>query len=279
VSSADFASTRIVFNSAPSNADLWPYYVPVAGRTIARPEDGEVRQSYHEHVFILTLRGAGRVKVGQSTYKAKPGDLAWIDTAQIYAHGAELTQRWLYLWVAVSGFGLDALRLQLGFDHKPVLSGCGDLSSLFQGFFDELSEPQACDHGGLSVMVSAMLAKVSGRRADIQTPVQSTAVAQVTGQVRKELHRAWSIPELTKISGLSQSQLFRRFRSETGSSPMEWLRQERMVLAGYLLRTTDLQVSQVAGQSGYQDPFHFSRDFKRLQGVSPRAYRAEFKNA
>jgi AraC family transcriptional regulator of arabinose operon len=276
VSSPDFASTRIVFNSAPSNAEIWPYYVPVAGRTVARPEDGEVRQNYHEHVFILTLRGAGHITVGRSKYEAVPGDLAWIDTANIYAHGAEQSQQWLYLWVAVSGHGLDALRLQLGFDGKPVVNDCDDLSSLFQAAFDELSEPKTCDPGSLNALVSAMLAKVSSKRGGLQPSAQSTAVSQVANQVRKELHRSWSIPELAKISGLSPSQLFRRFKSETGSSPMGWLRQERMTLASYLLRTTDLPVSQVALQSGYQDPFHFSRDFKRVQGVPPRAYRAGF---
>ncbi|MEC8196830.1 MAG: AraC family transcriptional regulator, partial [Pseudomonadota bacterium] len=163
-----------------------------------------------------------------------------------------------------------------GFDGKPVVNDCDDLSSLFQAVFDELSEPQASDAGSLNALVSAMLAKASSKRGGLQPSAQSAAVSQVVNQVRKELHRAWSIPEFTKISGLSPSQLFRRFKLETGSSPMGWLRQERMVLASYLLRTTDLPVSQVALQSGYQAPFHFSRDFKRVRGVSPRAYRAEF---
>ncbi len=269
-----FENSSIVFNASPADLGIWPYTVPVAGRTNARGADGMVRQNYHQHVLILTLGGKGVIEVGGAAYEAQVGDLAWIDTALTYAHGAEAEEKWSYLWMAVSGHGLDALRLQLGFDAAPIESGCQELTGAFDAALATLFQPDANAPSALSALVGNVLAKVSILRSDCYSARDITVVSKVAEQVRKELDRAWTIADLVSLSGLSPSQLFRRFKAETGNSPMGWLRKERIVLASYVLRTTEKPIAQVASQCGYQDPFHFSRDFKRMQGFSPRAYRA-----
>lgn len=268
-----FEKSSFVFNTSPADLGIWPYTVPVAGRTNTRRSDGMVRQNYHEHVLILTLRGTGAIEVGGVIYEAQSGDFAWIDTALTYAHGADAEEEWCYLWMGVAGYGLDALHRHLGFDRSPIVGGCGDLTAVFDAVKTALSQPETINPGALSALVSDVLAQVSQLRSDCNQSRETTAVAKITQQVRNELDRHWSIADFVTLSGLSQSQIFRRFKAETGNSPMGWLRKERVVLASYLLRTTEKPIAQVALQCGYQDPFHFSRDFKRLQGLAPRAYR------
>lgn len=269
--------SAIVFNETPVDLNLWPYDVPAAGRTLVQADHGMVRQNYHEHVLILTLQGLGRIEVGQTQFETRPGDLAWIDTALAYAHGAGFETDWGYLWMAISGHGLHALHHQLGFDEVPVVRDCGDLESVFESVFAQLLRSDKGKATLLNSLVPRVLEKAFLVRGEGQPVNQTTAVRRVTQRVRADLHRPWDIAELTDISGLSQSQFFRRFKAETGKSPMGWLRKERIVLACYLLRTTALPVAQIALQCGYPDPFHFSRDFKRLQGHAPRAFRAQFR--
>ncbi|WP_299426133.1 AraC family transcriptional regulator [uncultured Shimia sp.] len=272
-----FDASAIVFNETPVDLNLWPYDVPAAGRTLVQADHGMVRQNYHEHVLILTLQGTGRIEVGKAQFEARPGDLAWIDTALSYAHGAGYETDWGYHWMAISGHGLHALHHLLGFDEVPVASGCGDLVPVFESVFARLSRSDGGKAALLNSLVPRVLEKAFLVRGREQPVNQTTAVRRVTQRVRAELHRPWDIAELADISGLSQSQLFRRFKAETGNSPIGWLRKERIVLACYLLRTTALSIAQVALQCGYLDPFHFSRDFKRLQGRAPRAFRAQFR--
>jgi AraC-like DNA-binding protein len=73
--------------------------------------------------------------------------------------------------------------------------------------------------------------------------------------------------------GLSSSQVHRRFQKVVGSSPMNWLRRERMNAAKRLLVQTDTPISEVALCCGYPDPLHFSREFRRVTGLSPTAFR------
>lgn len=82
----------------------------------------------------------------------------------------------------------------------------------------------------------------------------------------------WSINELAKVSALSRSTFFERFRRETGVRPMEYLLRWRMSLAKNLLRSSDMSVSQVAQHTGYSSYSTFSVAFTRQVGVSPTTY-------
>jgi AraC-like DNA-binding protein len=270
-------TSTIVFNAAQEDGTLWPYHVSVAGRTVARHHDGMVVQNYHEHVLILTLSGHGCVELGKERFDVLPGDLAWIDTARSYAHGADANSDWTYLWMSFAGHGVDALHVHLGFDKKPVLQGAADQQPVFKAVMGTLSAHSAYGSGLVSAKVSELLADLAALRSGREHAGLSGVVMRVSHRMRSQLDRAWCVEDLAKIAGISQSQLFRRFKDETGNSPMGWLRGERMVLARYLLRTTEQPISHVALKCGYADPFHFSRDFKRHHGHAPRHFRAEVR--
>ena len=68
--------------------------------------------------------------------------------------------------------------------------------------------------------------------------------------------------------------LFHRFSDD---SPYQLLLKLRVNLSVDLLLGTDLLVKQVAERAGFDDPFHFSRVFKRMQGISPAAFQRMHK--
>ncbi|WP_430458980.1 AraC family transcriptional regulator [Shimia sagamensis] len=236
-----------------------------------------VCQNFHEHVLILGLSGNGCVELGRERFELLPGDLAWIDTALSYAHGADAKSDWTYLWMSFAGHRVDALHAHLGFQQAPIVHGCADQKPRFDAVKEALSVNSACSPGLVSAKISDLLADLASLRSAQGHMGPSGVVMRVSHSLRSQLDRAWSVEDLAEIAGISQSQLFRRFKEETGNSPMAWLRRERMVLACYLLRTTEHPVSHVALKCGYADPFHFSRDFKRHQGCAPRHFRAEIR--
>ncbi|MNT85189.1 HTH-type transcriptional activator Btr [compost metagenome] len=56
---------------------------------------------------------------------------------------------------------------------------------------------------------------------------------------------------------------------------MDWLRHERINRAKRLLVEPDAKVSAVAAHCGYPDPYHFSRDFRRLTGYTPTKFKRD----
>lgn len=76
---------------------------------------------------------------------------------------------------------------------------------------------------------------------------------------------------------LSPAQFHRVFLQCTGVSPMRFLREVRVRRAQRALMSTNLSVQEIARQVGYEDPFVFSKIFKRISGLGPRAYRERLK--
>ncbi|MFJ4861948.1 MULTISPECIES: GlxA family transcriptional regulator [unclassified Streptomyces] len=89
--------------------------------------------------------------------------------------------------------------------------------------------------------------------------------------------RELTLDELARRSGMSVRTLNRRFREQTGTSPLQWLHRARIRQAQYLLETTAHPVERIAAQVGFGSPTAFRDRFKRLTGTSPHAYRRTFR--
>lgn len=68
---------------------------------------------------------------------------------------------------------------------------------------------------------------------------------------------------------LSRTQAFRRIKSVTGKSPLEYIRERRLARANELLSTTDMTVQQVANHLCFSSPSYFSKCYKEMFSVSP----------
>ncbi|HEV8172713.1 MAG TPA: helix-turn-helix domain-containing protein [Actinoplanes sp.] len=77
-------------------------------------------------------------------------------------------------------------------------------------------------------------------------------------------------------AGMSTRTLNRRFREQTGTTPLQWLHRARIRQAQYLLEVTAHPVDRIAAQVGFGSPTAFRDRFKRIVGTSPHAYRAAF---
>lgn len=83
-----------------------------------------------------------------------------------------------------------------------------------------------------------------------------------------------SLETLASEAGLSVSHFSEMFRRETHHSPIAFYTHLRVRAACRLLDLTDKPVKVVAQETGYGDPYYFSRVFKKAMGVSPDKYRA-----
>lgn len=81
------------------------------------------------------------------------------------------------------------------------------------------------------------------------------------------------LPDVSKAAGMSIHHFGRVFRQHMRESPMHYLKRIRINQARYLLEHTDLLVEEIAFDVGFSDPFHFSRVFRTLNKLSPRAWR------
>ncbi|MFI6003473.1 AraC family transcriptional regulator [Streptomyces sp. NPDC051366] len=87
--------------------------------------------------------------------------------------------------------------------------------------------------------------------------------------------RAWTVPELAALSGLSRAAFARSFRRALGQAPMQYLTDWRMTLARDYLRTGEPTLAQVAARTGYASPYAFAAAFRRHHGRPPGLWREQ----
>jgi transcriptional regulator GlxA family with amidase domain len=93
------------------------------------------------------------------------------------------------------------------------------------------------------------------------------------------LDRELTVEELARRAKMSPRTFARRFKATTGTTPLQWLLTQRVVLAQRLLEGTDLPVEIVARHAGFGSSATLRQHFGRVVGTAPLAYRQTFRRA
>ena len=142
------------------------------------------------------------------------------------------------------------------------------------------------DHGAGAAADAARLA-VSPRRRDggqaqyipprPHRPAES--LEPLLGWLTSQSHRELTVRDIAARAHTSERTLNRRFREETGRSPLQWLAQLRVRRAQELLESSDLGVEEIARQVGFRSISNFRATFTRHSGAAPQTYRRTFRSS
>ena len=117
------------------------------------------------------------------------------------------------------------------------------------------------------------------RQLDRSLPEEIGAdpLAEVVAWALEHLHEQFDVETLAARAYMSRRTFDRRFRTLTGSAPLQWLITQRVLQAQRLLETSDYSVDEVAGRCGFRSPVALRGHFRRQLGASPASYRAAYR--
>lgn len=95
--------------------------------------------------------------------------------------------------------------------------------------------------------------------------------------MEENAHRELRLEEIAAQAMMSTRTLSRRFREQTGTTPLQWLKFSRLRKAQVLLETTGDSIECIATQVGFGSSTSLREQFKQVVGVSPQAYRHAFR--
>jgi two-component system, response regulator YesN len=98
-------------------------------------------------------------------------------------------------------------------------------------------------------------------------------VQRIIDQLNRDLRRKLTLADLAQVVGHSRSLLCRVFKEETGLTVKQYLKKLRMKKACELLQGTSLIIKEICAAVGMRDQSHFTRDFKKIHGLTPTEYR------
>lgn len=122
--------------------------------------------------------------------------------------------------------------------------------------------------------------RAGGQAQYIDQPAPPTAhgLAELTDWITAHLDQPLTVADLAARAHLSERHLARRFRAETGQSPLQWMVHQRVLAARRLLETTDLPLEAIAQRTGLGTASTLRRHLHHTIGITPSTYRQAFKS-
>ncbi|MBD3919909.1 helix-turn-helix domain-containing protein [Paenibacillus sp. PR3] len=129
----------------------------------------------------------------------------------------------------------------------------------------------------LEELIGTEIKALTTTPADMMTPIPvpspSNIIDKVKEFVEESLHQNITLKEISNIFHFNYSYLGQKFKSHENMTFNEYLLQQRMEKAKYLLEHTDMKIYEIANEVGYTEMDWFYKKFKAYTGVSANEFR------
>lgn len=260
---------------------------PIPGFRLTRATESTERvHAVSKPCFCVIAQGAKEVFLGDMMYRYDPGHYL-LATIEVPLTGrivdASKQNPYLALRLELAPILVGSVMVEAAL---PAPSGTGDakavvVSALDSGLLDStlrlvrlLESP---DEARVLLplikreIIYRLLTGEQGARLR-HVPMQgghSHCIADAVEQLRKNFDKPLRIETLAKELGMSPSGFHHHFKMVTDMSPLQYQKQLRLQEARRLMLGENLDAASAGYRVGYDDPTHFSKDYKRLFGTPP----------
>lgn len=113
--------------------------------------------------------------------------------------------------------------------------------------------------------------------ADSRTRMSPGAMERARRWLEEHIDQPYRLEDVARAAAISERSLLRHYRAAHGVTPLQYLHQARATRARMLLETTYLTVEAISEACGYRDAAMFRRVFSQATGLTPSAYREQFR--
>ena len=242
-----------------------------------------VMHAHDDLVEIVLVRGGeSRYFVGGTPYDARRGDLFVFNSRVVHDEPSGPDRPVANSSLALGGLAVPGLRENtlIPEDAAPVCRLSEQqtlrLERLYDVLYDELT---AGNDDGAHHLLMAILTLVEQFRAALAGGSVADANAfarRIKDYIDRHFAEEFSLQQMADALHVSPYYLAHVCKEATGYSPLQYVLRRRIGEAQTLLITTDLPVTRIAAQVGYDNPSHFNAQFSKAVGMPPRTFRREY---
>jgi len=223
-----------------------------------------------DHDFIYLLQGEWKIGQNDEIYPMTEDTLVILPAGQTHYGVSPCQPRTKTVYFHVSAAD-DLLSSTVG---EPCCRKVQD-PAIKKLFFDIVSAHQSGDVRRAEVLFALLLCQLSPPPAAV--PV-SELVSQVQNIIRQNPERFFSNSELASMVHVSVKTLETRFRQACAVTVHQYiLRFKAEQAIAYFSSFPEMTLKDIACNLGFYDEYHFSKQFKKVTGMAPSAYRQHYK--
>jgi len=170
-----------------------------------------------------------------------------------------------------------ALPLHLRGRNEAVADRFRAMADTGRLFFKGSAVERQRARAAVGAMLQSLLLRLALEQSSAQPPAgrkgSDTRLDEIRQQLDEEFRSGVSVARLARESGLSRNYFTVRFRQRFGVGVDQYLLLRRIELARSLLLSSELPIKEIAFECGIPDPQYFNKQFRRVTGMSPTAYR------
>jgi len=275
--------------------ELFPHIIEFAFKKINTIQFDSLKKESSEFLRIYYIvDGRFDWVINEEQYILYPGDLAIIFPGQCF--GAEKnfldigTVSWIHLelqkkeypdqlfmgtWSRLTDSECRTIGRILSVNNSPVLSRIKEAGIIFQTMQSEFINQeigfsarinQLIDE--LIILIMRQLSKQNTSRRDFPQTFMKLEQA-----LRENLSHQWTVEEMAVLVGLGTTAFSEKVKSFTGFSPLNYLINIRISEAIKMLKRPNINVTDIALDTGFYSSQHFATTFKKLTGYTPSEFR------
>ena len=232
-----------------------------------------------ENFLFYCVDGYGWYKIEDKQYEVKPNEFFILPQNVEHAYGSAAENPWSIYWIHFGGEQLPHFNAThtVKEHFKPsYIKSSNDITSLFSKIYKTLELGYSIDNLMFANMclphyITLFLYNSKHYKANPNEKIDAVDNAILYMQAR--IDDNISLNDLSTHFNYSTSRFSNLFRQKTGYAPIDYFIQMKMQKASQQLDFTDRSIKDIALSLGFDDPYYFSRRFRKVIGMSPAKYR------
>lgn len=253
------------------------YFTDIGYFPFARHHYRSRSEGSMEYILIYCVRGEGWYQLEKKRHSIRAGQFFILPPGQPHRYGADPQHPWTIYWVHFLGRSAPEFYRYLMKDRPSASAPQQD--NRIHWFEEILEQLEVITWNNLIYACSCLHAFLASfkNKSTPSSPEEPDIISTSVNFMKKNLHRRLSLTDFAREAGLSVSHYSSLFREKMQTSPIKYFNFLKVQEACYLLQSTDHQIQEIADTLDFDDPYYFSRLFSQVMGVSPRAYREQWR--
>jgi len=225
--------------------------------------------------LFLTLQGTAQLRAGVQVNAHQPGSLIAVSSGSEIVEQVGPHQAWHVRYLLLTGPWADQMDAWLRRNDTAMIAWT-PAAARHRQIFSEMIELVLTQRGDWQWPFLSRCADLWGMLYSDTTASSSgdALLLQVAALLDEAPAQRPSLEEMAELLNMTSRQLIYRFHNAAGEPIAQWIRRRRIAAAHRLL-CQGWSVTSVAEQLGFANPYHFSRTFKEIMGVSPSKVRED----